>query len=171
MPNWLLWLIGIGVVAGAAGWALRRFRRLGPGRPRRVPQRRRGRPSAPPRPRSGPATKPATTTMVRPQPGEIWWADVPYEDGTGSKVRPCLVLRGHRGGADVLKITSQDQSQRDDHVRIPTRSWDRSAGRDSWLDLTDPIPVALAGFENRAGSCDAALWRRVRQLHRLPGIG
>ena len=94
---------------------------------------------------------------------------MPYEDGTGSKVRPCLVLRGRRGGADVLKITSQDQSRRDDHVRIPTRSWDRSAGRDSWLDLTDPIRVSLTAFGNRAGSCDAELWRRVRQLHRLPG--
>ncbi|MGW4463156.1 type II toxin-antitoxin system PemK/MazF family toxin [Micromonospora sp. NBC_01796] len=168
MPTWLLWLIGIGLVAGVTGWAVRRFRR-GPGRPSRpgrAPRRPRGRPTAPPRPRSGPATKPAEP-RVRPQPGEIWWADVPFEDGTGSKVRPCLVLRGGRRGADVLKITSQDKSERDDHVKIPTRSWDRTAARDSWLDLSDPITVSLTSFENRAGSCDADLWHRVTQLHRV----
>ncbi len=51
-----------------------------------------------------------------PQPTEIWWAEVPYEDGPGSPVgpvgpgskdRPCLVLsvRGER--ATVAKITTQ----------------------------------------------------------------
>jgi PemK-like, MazF-like toxin of type II toxin-antitoxin system len=97
--------------------------------------------------------------------GEIWWADVPYEDGTGSKVRPCLVLRVRRGGADVLKITSQDRRNRRDHVEIPTRSWDRGADRNSFLDLTDPIRVPHAAFADRAGDCDPALWRKVKKLH------
>jgi hypothetical protein len=97
---------------------------------------------------------------------------VPYEDGTGSKVRPCLVLRTRRYGAEVLKITSQDKSNRTDHVRIPTRAWDPGADHDSYLDLTDPIQVAAAAFEDRAGTCEPRLWREVRILHDLgPGAG
>ncbi|ETK32349.1 type II toxin-antitoxin system PemK/MazF family toxin, partial [Microbispora sp. ATCC PTA-5024] len=103
-----------------------------------------------------------------PRPGEIWWADVPFEDGPGSKVRPCLVLRTHRGGAEVLKITSQDQSHRSDHIEIPTRAWDRDADHNSFLDLTGPIRVPAASFDDRAGTLDAHIWQRVCELHRIP---
>ena len=99
--------------------------------------------------------------------GEIWWADVPYEDGTGSKVRPCLVLRTGRYGAEVLKITSQDKSNRTDHVRIPTRAWDPGADHDSYLGPTDPIRVVPAAFADRAGTCEPRLWREVQILHDL----
>ncbi|GAA0801518.1 type II toxin-antitoxin system PemK/MazF family toxin [Spirilliplanes yamanashiensis] len=98
---------------------------------------------------------------ARPRPGEIWWADVPYADGTGSKVRPCLVLRRRWRGAVVLKITSQDKSRRRDHLPIPTRAWDRHAKRDSWVNLGEPVMVRWGAFERAAGTCDSALWRRV----------
>ncbi|PSK62572.1 hypothetical protein B0E53_05521 [Micromonospora sp. MH33] len=122
----------------------------------------RGRTGAAPRPRDagrGPATP--------PRPGEIWWADVPYADGTGSKVRPCLVLRVDGRDADVLKITSQDKSDRDDHVPIPTRNWDPTADHDSFLDISEPIPLPLAAFEDRAGPCDPDLWQAIRRLPHL----
>jgi len=116
------------------------------------------------------APKPAppkrgTTPVAGPQPGEIWWADVPYEDGTGHKIRPCLVLRSGAKHREVLKITSQDQSDRNDHVVIPTRTWDADADHDSWLDLTGPIRVPLGGFQDRAGTLDAKIWQKVRRLH------
>ncbi|MFG3601779.1 type II toxin-antitoxin system PemK/MazF family toxin [Micromonospora chersina] len=122
----------------------------------------RGRTGTAPRPRDagrGPATA--------PRPGEIWWADVPYADGTGSKVRPCLVLRADGRDADVLKITSQDKSDRDDHVPIPTRNWDPNADHDSFLDISEPIPLPLAAFEDRAGPCDPDLWQAIRRLPHL----
>jgi PemK-like, MazF-like toxin of type II toxin-antitoxin system len=133
---------------------------------------RRPRPSTPPRqriPKPG-APKPAPpkrrpAPAAGPQPGEIWWADVPYEDGAGHKVRPCLVLRGDGKQREVLKITSQDQSDRNDHVVIPTRTWDPGADHDSWLDLTGPIRVPLGNFEDRAGTLDAKIWQNVRRLH------
>ncbi|MFI5833060.1 type II toxin-antitoxin system PemK/MazF family toxin [Micromonospora sp. NPDC051300] len=121
-----------------------------------------GRTSAPPRPRD--AGRP---DRDRPRPGEIWWADVPYADGTGSKVRPCLVLRVDGADAEVLKITSQDKSDRDDHVPVPTRGWDADAEHDSWLDVSAPIPVPLTAFEDKAGDCDAGVWRGVRRLPHL----
>lgn len=108
-----------------------------------------------------PAKRPATG----PAPGDIWWADVPFEDGTGSKVRPCLVLRANAKSVDVLKITSQDQSRRRDHVEIATRHWDPRAKHNSHLDLTDPIRVPRRSFADKAGRLDAATWRKVRRLH------
>ncbi|MFG1736966.1 type II toxin-antitoxin system PemK/MazF family toxin [Micromonospora chalcea] len=119
---------------------------------------------APPRPRGA-----GRTDRDEPRPGEIWWADVPYADGTGSKVRPCLVLRVDGADAEVLKITSQDKSDRDDHLPIPTRGWDPDADHDSYLDISEPIPVPLTAFADRAGTCDPALWRGVRRLNHLTG--
>ncbi|WP_226874620.1 type II toxin-antitoxin system PemK/MazF family toxin [Microbispora sitophila] len=106
-------------------------------------------------------------TQAGPHPGEIWWADVPYEDGPGHKVRPCVVLRTYRGGAEVLKITSQDRSDRADHVEIPTRTWDPDAGHNSFLDLTGPVRVPVADFQDRAGTLDARVWRQVCRLHEI----
>ncbi|GAA4575777.1 hypothetical protein GCM10023176_45790 [Micromonospora coerulea] len=182
MPEWVLWAAAI-VAAVAAGWLWNEWRRRAADRssaPRdgarsagtgRRPGRRTGpagtrpgsgRTSAPPRPR-GPDRRRAGA----PRPGEIWWADVPYADATGSKVRPCLVLRAGDGGAEVLKITSQDKSDRDDHVRIPTRSWDADADHDSFLDVSEPIHVPASAFADRAGTCDQTLWRQLRKLPHL----
>ncbi|GGL87528.1 MULTISPECIES: type II toxin-antitoxin system PemK/MazF family toxin [Micromonospora] len=171
MPEWLPWAALI-LLAVVAGWAWDSWRNRPGGRPRTrpdgadrrtgAPKRPRTRPGSPPRPRTGDRA-PAGT----PRSGEIWWADVPYADGDGSKVRPCLVLRVERRHAEVLKITSQDKSHRDDHVPIPTGDWDPDAERDSFLDLGDPIQVDLVAFENRAGTCDQQLWRRIRTLPHL----
>ncbi|MCA2217288.1 type II toxin-antitoxin system PemK/MazF family toxin [Jidongwangia harbinensis] len=97
----------------------------------------------------------------RPRGGDIWWARVPYADGTGAKLRPCLVLRRRRQGVLVLKITSQDKSHRRDHILIPTRSWDPRARRDSYLNLGEPVLVRHDAFQRRAGRADRATLRRV----------
>ncbi|MFG1651028.1 type II toxin-antitoxin system PemK/MazF family toxin [Micromonospora sp. NPDC049275] len=179
MTEALLWAAAI-LLAVAAGWAWNSWRhrvtsRRSADRPGRgTPTRTGGRRPAPPRPRG--TDRQATTQRSRdtrgatgtPTAGEIWWADVPYADGSGSKVRPCLVLRADSRGADVLKITSQDKSDRDDHVRIPTRDWDPDAEHDSYLSLTEPIRISSADFADRAGRCDADLWRKVRNLRHLP---
>jgi hypothetical protein len=101
-----------------------------------------------------------------PAPGEIWWADVPYEDGTGSKVRPCLVVRSGTRGAAVLKITSQDQSRRRGYRRIPTATWDGDADRDSWLDLRHEYPVRINDFRDKAGTTDVGTWKAVSRTYR-----
>ncbi|MFC3504928.1 type II toxin-antitoxin system PemK/MazF family toxin [Micromonospora krabiensis] len=186
MPEWAVWAVwAVAIVlAVAAGW-LWQERRQRAGRRDRTADRasdrgsRRGRGSGRTvdegagRAPGGTATAPRPRTADdvpagSPQPGEIWWADVPYADGSGSKVRPCLVLRAGGRGADVLKITSQDKSGRDDHVPIPTRDWDPGAEHDSYLDLSEPIRVPRTAFQDRAGECDATLWRRLRALPHLP---
>jgi mRNA-degrading endonuclease toxin of MazEF toxin-antitoxin module len=106
-----------------------------------------------------------------PRRGEIWWADVPYTDGSGSKVRPCLVLVRHWRGIVVLKITSQDKSRRRDHITIPTRSWDPHAQHDSYLNLGEPIVVRSRAFRRRAGACDPAVLSRIGQHRGLTTRG
>ncbi len=98
-----------------------------------------------------------------PRRGDIWWADVPFADGTGAKLRPCLVLRRALRGVVVLKITSRDKSRRRDHILIPTRAWDPWARRDSYLNLGEPILVRRAAFRRRAGRADAATLRRIAE--------
>jgi hypothetical protein len=101
-------------------------------------------------------------TAVRPTRGDIWWAEVPFADGTGTKVRPCLVMLRHRRGIVVLKITSQDKSSRRDHLAIPTRGWDPVARHDSFLNLGEPVMLQPGAFRRRAGRCDAAVLRAIR---------
>ena len=97
----------------------------------------------------------------RPSSGDIWWADVPYARGRGSKLRPCLVVQRRPEGIVVLKITSQDKSHRRDHVLIPTRRWDARAHHDSYLNLGEPIVVRPAAFQRRAGAADLLTRHRV----------
>ncbi|WP_306203764.1 type II toxin-antitoxin system PemK/MazF family toxin [Actinoplanes sp. RD1] len=105
----------------------------------------------------------------RPTRGDIWWADVPFARGRGAKLRPCLVLLNNRHGVVVLKITSQDKSHRRDHMRIPTRHWDRHAAHDSYLNLGEPILVRHTAFQRRAGTAAWTVRRQVRTRRDLAG--
>lgn len=111
-------------------------------------------------------TPPDTGWRSRPSPGQIWWAVVPYADGTGGKVRPCLVIRTHGRGVEVLKITSQDKSHRKNYISIPTTRWDPRAQKDSWLDLAASQFIYDHAFRRRAGNCDDETWSRVARHHR-----
>jgi hypothetical protein len=92
---------------------------------------------------------------------------VPYRDGEGEKRRPALVLAGDGRSYTILKITSQDKSHRRDHLEIPTRTWDRRATYNSFLDLSAPFQVNRLDFANRAGVVDPATWQRVAQQHQV----
>nr|WP_240979351.1 type II toxin-antitoxin system PemK/MazF family toxin [Streptomyces sp. HNM0574] len=100
-----------------------------------------------------------------PLPGEIWWAEVPYEDGPGSKDRPCLVLSVGRDGARVAKITSRRaEDERPGVLALPPGAVDDARGRQSFLETDELRQVSLRGFRRRAGEVDAELWDRVREL-------
>jgi len=43
---------------------------------------------------------------MTPSPGEIWLADIPFTDGSASKIRPVLVLWLDAGDAVVAAVTS-----------------------------------------------------------------
>ena len=43
---------------------------------------------------------------MTPSPGEIWLADIPFTDGSASKIRPVLVLWLDAGDVVVAAVTS-----------------------------------------------------------------
>ncbi|MFF7854942.1 type II toxin-antitoxin system PemK/MazF family toxin [Streptomyces sp. NPDC007904] len=99
-----------------------------------------------------------------PRPAEIWWAGVPYEDGPGSKDRPCLVLsvRGER--ATVAKITTRYRDARTGVIALPPGSVGDARGRASFLETDELREVPVRDFRRRVGEVDPVLWDRVRYL-------
>ncbi|MEV0244151.1 type II toxin-antitoxin system PemK/MazF family toxin [Streptomyces sp. NPDC050674] len=118
------------------------------------------RPSA----RRGHTAAPVLTPEGRPQPAEIWWADVPYEDEARTKDRPCLVLavRGER--ATVVKITTRYRDERAGVIPLPPGSVGDTQGRASFLETDELREVPVWGFRRRVGVVDPALWDQVRYL-------
>ncbi|MEV6245412.1 type II toxin-antitoxin system PemK/MazF family toxin [Streptomyces sp. NPDC051742] len=145
------------VVALADGWK-RSKRRPAPPSARRPPGRTRppGRPprKAPPRPGRG------------PKEAEIWWADVPFEDGPGSKDRPCLVLAVRGDMALVAKITSKYHDERPGVIALPPGAVGDAQGRPSFLETDELREVPVSGFRRRAGTADPVVWDQVRHLAR-----
>ncbi|MFI1802172.1 type II toxin-antitoxin system PemK/MazF family toxin [Streptomyces californicus] len=125
-------------------------------------------PSRPSRPSSRPSGPAGRGDGRAPRAGEVWWADVPYEDGPGSKDRPCLVLsvrgRGRGGTALVAKITSKHHEERPGVIALPEGTVGDRQGRQSFLETDELREVRLAAFRRRVGTVDAALWKRVRGL-------
>ncbi|MEU6402129.1 type II toxin-antitoxin system PemK/MazF family toxin [Streptomyces sp. NPDC046985] len=127
------------------------------GRGRR-PARRRTRPPG------RPPGRPGGRAAARPRPAEIWWANVPYEEGDGSKDRPCLVLsvRGRR--ARVAKITSRYHDERAGVIPLPPGSVGDAQGRTSFLETDEVREVPVWDFRRRVGVVDPVLWDQVRYL-------
>ncbi|MGW0703279.1 type II toxin-antitoxin system PemK/MazF family toxin [Streptomyces sp. NPDC002867] len=100
----------------------------------------------------------------RPSPGEIWWADVPYEDGPGSKDRPCLVLSVRGGTALVAKITSRYRDERPGMIALPPGTVGDARGRPSFLETDELRDVRVGEFRRRVGTVDPAVWDQVRHL-------
>ncbi|MBB4925505.1 type II toxin-antitoxin system PemK/MazF family toxin [Kitasatospora kifunensis] len=128
-----------------------------PSRPHTTPPPRR--PEQPGR-RSG--ERPDGSGRV-PAPREIWWAEVPFEDGSGSKDRPCLVLRVTGRTATVAKITSKHHAELPDVLALPAGTVADRQGRASWLELDELREVPLTHFRRRVGPVDAQLWARVQR--------
>ncbi|MBT2452710.1 type II toxin-antitoxin system PemK/MazF family toxin [Streptomyces sp. ISL-43] len=97
-----------------------------------------------------------------PDPGEIVWTWVPYEENDGrGKDRPVLVVAREEGGT-LLAV--QLSSKRHDHDRewvpIGTGPWD-SAGRESWVDVDRVLRVHEAGMRREACALDRGRFQLV----------
>ncbi|MFJ9809811.1 type II toxin-antitoxin system PemK/MazF family toxin [Streptomyces sp. NPDC101158] len=101
-----------------------------------------------------------------PRAGEIWWADVPYEDGPGSKDRPCLVLALRGDSALVAKITSKYHDERPGVIALPPGSVGDAQGRPSFLETDELRDVPVWEFRRRVGTADPVVWDQVRHLAR-----
>ncbi|ROS23771.1 PemK-like, MazF-like toxin of type II toxin-antitoxin system [Cellulomonas sp. PhB150] len=84
----------------------------------------------------------------RPRVGEVWFAQVPFEDGTGSKDRPVLVLSVSGRTCEVARFTSQNRDARRDHERVPVGVTGLPKG--SWINLR-PTTLRRSAFRRRTG--------------------
>ncbi|MEV7185352.1 type II toxin-antitoxin system PemK/MazF family toxin [Kitasatospora sp. NPDC093102] len=142
--TWLvLSLLGVALLAAAAAALVRRTR---------------------PAPRPAGPTGPRPRTGAGPEPQEIWWAQVPFEDGPGSKDRPCLVLRVHGRTVTVAKITSKHHAERPGVLPLPPGSVGDRQGRASWLETDELREVPLSAFRRRAGAVDRQVWDLTRKV-------
>ena len=149
------------VVVLVVGWGLSLGRRRSSRRPE-PSARSSSRPPVRPTP-SGPGRTPAGPPSRLPEPREIWWATVPFEDGAGAKDRPCLVLRRGAHSATVLKITSKHHTELPGVIPLPPGTVDDREHRASWLEADESREVPLADFRRRVGAVDPQLWARVRR--------
>ncbi|MFI8421290.1 type II toxin-antitoxin system PemK/MazF family toxin [Streptomyces sp. NPDC085479] len=129
-----------------------------------------GRPAGRVRP---PARKPGVRKPDVREPGvreprarEIWWAEVPFEDGPGSKDRPCLVLSVRGDSALVAKITSRYHDERPGVIALPPGAVGDARGRPSFLETDELRDVPLGEFRRRVGEADPVVWDQVRHLAR-----
>ncbi|MET8942808.1 type II toxin-antitoxin system PemK/MazF family toxin [Streptomyces sp. NPDC004542] len=120
-----------------------------------------------------------------PDPGEIVWTWVPFEENDGrGKDRPVLVVAreaagtflavqlsskrhdGATGGAAKPLRWSRDSSR---WVAIGSGPWDRS-GRDSWVDVDRVLRLHEEGMRREACALDRGRFNLVRQrLHERYG--
>jgi hypothetical protein len=120
---------------------------------RKVPMRQR----VVPRPRVAPPSH-------DPQPGEIWWGEVEFRQGDGAKDRPFLVLRTHPTQLEILQITSQDKSDRADHIPFWAESDDPYAVTDGWLELRVRVFDRSDLRRQDPSHCPDRIWYRVRSM-------
>jgi mRNA-degrading endonuclease toxin of MazEF toxin-antitoxin module len=92
----------------------------------------------------------------------VWWADVPFEDGPGSKDRPCLVLAVRGRSARVVKITTKLHGGLAGVLALPAGTVDDAAGRQSYLETGELRDVPLPAFRRHAGAVDARFMRKLK---------
>jgi hypothetical protein len=107
-----------------------------------------------------------------PDPGEVVWAWVPFEeDATQGKDRPVVVIGWDGPKLAAVPLTSKDPShRRDESTRVPvgTGAWDRER-RPSWADADRLLRFTPSEVRREGSALDRARFdavvARVRQLH------
>ncbi|WP_328619635.1 type II toxin-antitoxin system PemK/MazF family toxin [Streptomyces sp. NBC_00354] len=98
-----------------------------------------------------------------PDPGEIVWTWVPYEENDGrGKDRPVLVVAREAGGRTLLAVQLSSKQHDNDREWVPigTGPWD-NAGRESWVDVDRVLRVHEAGMRREACALDRGRFQLV----------
>ena len=97
-----------------------------------------------------------------PDPGEIVWTWVPFEENDGrGKDRPVLVVAVESAGSYLaLQLTSKDHDGEDDYVSVGAGGWD-GGHRPSWVSLDRVIRVHEGGMRREAAALPREPFERV----------
>jgi hypothetical protein len=106
-----------------------------------------------------------------PDPGEIVWTWVPFEENDGrGKDRPVLVVAAESAGTYLaVQLTSKDHDGEGDFVPIGAGGWDAER-RPSWVNLDRVIRVHEGGMRREAAALPREPFERVTgRLHQRYG--
>src|SRR5271170_5865595 len=106
-----------------------------------------------------------------PDPGEIVWTWVPFEENDGrGKGRPVLVVAAESAGTYLaVQLTSKDHDGEGDFVSIGAGGWDGER-RPSWVKLDRVIRVHEGGMRREAAALPREPFERVTdRLHQRYG--
>lgn len=98
-----------------------------------------------------------------PDPGEIVWTWVPYEENDGrGKDRPVLVVAREPRRKTVLavQLSSQDHSDHDEWIPVGVGAWDRER-RPSWADTDRVLRVHPEGMRREGATLPRTDFDRV----------
>ena len=97
-----------------------------------------------------------------PDPGEIVWTWVPFEEHDGrGKDRPVLVVAAETGGTVLaVQLTSRGHDGERDFVPIGAGAWD-GEHRQSWVNIDRVIRVHATGMRREASALDEIEYQRV----------
>nr|WP_246313050.1 type II toxin-antitoxin system PemK/MazF family toxin [Leifsonia shinshuensis] len=106
-------------------------------------------------------------TDGEPDPGEIVWTWVPYEENDGrGKDRPVLVVAAEPAGSLIaVALTSQAHPGRPEYLAIGAGDWD-GRGRPSYVRLDRVFRVHRTGMRREAAALDARRYATVRSALR-----
>ncbi|MCX4966257.1 type II toxin-antitoxin system PemK/MazF family toxin [Streptomyces sp. NBC_00654] len=105
-----------------------------------------------------------------PDPGEIVWTWVPFEENDGrGKDRPVLVVaREEAGTLLAVQLSSKQHDPDREWVALGAGPWD-SSGRPSWADLDRVLRVHEDGMRREACALDRERFElvagRLRELY------
>jgi hypothetical protein len=97
-----------------------------------------------------------------PDPGEVVWTWVPYEERDGrGKDRPVAIVAAS-GDGDFLAVQLTSKAHDGDHdfVALGDGAWDHE-GRPSWARIDRVFRVRAGGMRREAASLDATRYARL----------
>jgi hypothetical protein len=106
-----------------------------------------------------------------PDPGEVVWTWVPFEENDGrGKDRPVLVVAVESAGTYLaVQLTSKDHDGEGDFVSIGAGGWD-GEHRPSWVNLDRVLRVHEGGMRREAAALPREPFERVTdRLHQRYG--
>src|ERR1700760_1740635 len=99
-----------------------------------------------------------------PDPGEVVWTWVPFEEGDGrGKDRPVLVVAAESAGTYLaVQLTSKDHDGEGDFVSLGAGSWD-GEGRPPWANLDRVIGVQEGGMRRHTAALPREPFEQVAE--------
>lgn len=104
----------------------------------------------------------APTPDGDPDPGEVVWTWVPYEEDDGrGKDRPVLVLAVEKSGTVLaVRLSSKEHT---DYLAVGTGGWDAD-GQPSWVDPERVFRVHPAGMRREGAALERARYEAVARV-------